>query len=380
MQQANLALSFSGELARSAGQSWASQLEAMLSLTRGVSSVAMNANHLRYEFARPTVTESLAQAVSGILKQPMLNNGRVLAGIQGQSLIPPSWDIGITKQFAALGPDLSAFRASADLATQVTRTLISSARNDAAHVAGLNELGSATATLMQSVKGLSHDHPWKLGAGRISRGLLSLSASATSVWRDWENDPITFETTRKTLQAAPHTEFYKAAQLGHVILDPKNLEPPSTIGSSDPDIEAMLRDVNPNLIPLYRGASEALFKRGTDHVRHCATSTRELLTHLLHALSPDKEVKKWPKSEEDYSNGRPTRRARLRYIYRNHSSGSLADFVDADIKTMLEVFNFFHGGTHALETKITDSELHFMWRRVNGVLAILLEVSRHDSH
>ena len=46
-----------------------------------------------------------------------------------------------------------------------------------------------------------------------------------------------------------------------------------------------------------------------DRPRHVMTSLRELLTHTLHRLAPDREVQGWSSDSEYYNDGRPTRHA-----------------------------------------------------------------------
>jgi Predicted pPIWI-associating nuclease len=86
-------------------------------------------------------------------------------------------------------------------------------------------------------------------------------------------------------------------------------------------LEQLLMMLDPDLVYLWRGAQASLTSANPDHVRHFATSLRELFTQVLHALAPDDKVRVWSNRPEYYDHNRPTRKARLNYIFRNYSRG-----------------------------------------------------------
>src|SRR6185437_3668162 len=104
-----------------------------------------------------------------------------------------------------------------------------------------------------------------------------------------------------------------------------------------------------------RRAANVLERGGPDHVRHFAISLRELLMHVIHQLAPDEDLARWPEAApEDYYNGRPTRRLRLRYIFREANGTSYAAFIDDDIKRTIEMIDMLSADTHRL---FTDANL-----------------------
>lgn len=74
-----------------------------------------------------------------------------------------------------------------------------------------------------------------------------------------------------------------------------------------------------DLVSMRYGAHDAIASRHTDWQRHAATSCRELITKVLHAISPDEEVVKDPEFVKDptASNG-ITRAERVRHYLRKN--------------------------------------------------------------
>lgn len=86
-------------------------------------------------------------------------------------------------------------------------------------------------------------------------------------------------------------------------------------------LPGLLSEVNPELLRLWEGARQARSSSNPDRVRHFATSLRELLTHVMHQLSPDDELRAWSSSADDFANN--PRKARLRFIARGINHGPL---------------------------------------------------------
>jgi len=76
-------------------------------------------------------------------------------------------------------------------------------------------------------------------------------------------------------------------------------------------VEELLLEIDKGLLTMWRGAIEALESGHEDYARHCSVSLRELLTHIIHKLSPDDEIQEWATDLKFFENGRPTRKARL---------------------------------------------------------------------
>lgn len=142
------------------------------------------------------------------------------------------------------------------------------------------------------------------------------------------------------------------------------------------ELQAMLTQLDPGLVNMIKGAREALHSNNADKVRHVITSYRELSTHVLHRLSPDSAVKAWSKSKDDFANGRPTRKARLKFICRDINHGAFDDFVEKDIETMVQVFDFLNKGTHEITTNFTESQLRALTVKAESSVQFMLAISQ----
>ena len=133
-----------------------------------------------------------------------------------------------------------------------------------------------------------------------------------------------------------------------------------------------------DLIPLILGARDAVVRQGYDHVRHAVTSLREAVTQVLHRLAPDEAIEKWSTSDKDYDKGKPTRRARLRYIYRQIDSGKFGEFVVRDVEATLALFDVFQQGTHGVSIEMEQRKLSALVIRVDCLVQFLVNIERAD--
>lgn len=112
-----------------------------------------------------------------------------------------------------------------------------------------------------------------------------------------------------------------------------------------------------------------------DRVRHLCSSLRELLTQVLHRVAPDAEVRAWSKSPEDFCNGRPTRKTRLRFICRNVADGGrFGVFVEKDIDSVLAVWKVMEAGVHEVSQPYTKRQMKALSVRIEAAIRLLLEV------
>jgi len=140
------------------------------------------------------------------------------------------------------------------------------------------------------------------------------------------------------------------------------------------DLTELLNDLNPQLPVLLLGARTVIETQHADYVRHFATSLRELLTQVLHLLAPDDHLRAWSTDPSDYHNGRPTRRARIRYITRNVHD-FFGGFLITDVDAVLEFLDAFQKGTHALQPGFTPTDVLDLKIRMEGLLRLLLVVN-----
>ncbi|RJX26565.1 MAG: hypothetical protein C4554_05615 [Dethiobacter sp.] len=138
-----------------------------------------------------------------------------------------------------------------------------------------------------------------------------------------------------------------------------------------------LSQLNPSLYRLWRGAWDSLTSSNPDKIRHTLTSARELVTYVLHELSPDEQILGWSTLPEHYDKGRPTRRARLLFIASHVESDVLHDYLLKEIEACLSLIQVFQVGTHGIAPSFSDSQLKVILRKVHSMICTLVEM-RND--
>lgn len=143
----------------------------------------------------------------------------------------------------------------------------------------------------------------------------------------------------------------------------------------------LLRNIDSNLLVPWEGACQALNQKSADWVRHTIISLRELVTSLLHRFAPDEQIDlcvgdpNAPSDLSDRFNGRPTRKARLTFIYLKLRNSQLKDFYTAEIKANLELIDILNKGAHITASAWTDKEVRAILRKVESLVVVLIEIS-----
>jgi hypothetical protein len=144
-------------------------------------------------------------------------------------------------------------------------------------------------------------------------------------------------------------------------------------------VEKLLFEIDKGLVTMWRGAIEALESGHEDYARHCSVSLRELLTHVIHKLSPDDEIQKWATDPNLFDNGRPTRKARLLFICRAVNHDVFADFINKDIAATIEFFTLFQRGTHQINIPYTHKQLLTLKNKVESTVSFLIQTYQLNS-
>ncbi len=182
----------------------------------------------------------------------------------------------------------------------------------------------------------------------------------------------------------PPVEYFTGAQLVESIsideairdITPQQQQTKAEIASETAEsLPALLAQLNPALVQLWRGAKQALRSDNPDRVRHFAISIRELTTQVLHLLAPDDQIRAWSNSPDHFSQGRPTRRARLQFIYRKVTNDKFGSFVESDITTGLALLDLFQTGTHGVTVEYTPAQLDAMALKMDALIRFILEIS-----
>ena len=125
---------------------------------------------------------------------------------------------------------------------------------------------------------------------------------------------------------------------------------------------------------MWKGAVEALKSSNSDKNRHFIISIRELFTHVFHILAPNDDIKMWSTSEANYVDGKPTRKARLKYIMRDVSNKPIEKFFEKDYEATLAFIDILQQGTHSIESKFELNQLKAIKAKAETTLRFLLEI------
>lgn len=126
----------------------------------------------------------------------------------------------------------------------------------------------------------------------------------------------------------------------------------------------------------WRGAIFALSPHNPDAARHFCTSAREIFTQIFEIKAPNKSVFDAMPDCEKTPQGTPSRRAKIQYwLHRKGiTSPTLANFVEADIKNILELFHTFNAGTHGPSDEYDLSQLFSIKTRVEDGIIFLSNI------
>lgn len=141
------------------------------------------------------------------------------------------------------------------------------------------------------------------------------------------------------------------------------------------DLPQLLDDVRLGLSAAWRGSTEAITGGNPDRVRHALVSLREIATTLLHELAPDEEIVKWSTDSDDYSEGRPTRRTRLRFISRHIDAPAFAPYLKSDLRACLDLIDILQR-VHEVPSSLTSHQVEVMIARVGGMIHGWIVMSR----
>jgi hypothetical protein len=139
-----------------------------------------------------------------------------------------------------------------------------------------------------------------------------------------------------------------------------------------------LKNLDPSFSNMLLGAEQAIYSKNPDHLRHFASSHRELSTHILHLLAPNDQVKEWTKDPNHFDkDGKPTRKARLKYISRNHKNKTFVDFLIKDFENQMALLN---ADEHRVSQEYTEQELNALHMRFLSMLGFFMQiVTSHSS-
>jgi hypothetical protein len=224
--------------------------------------------------------------------------------------------------------------------------------------------------------------------GRAALGRLGeMTTASADLYAEWSQPGIATSTVPEALSTAPVVECFHATDVliqsapGESAFGPELAGPEARLGEqfrrdTEDALVPLLETTHPDLVVMVRGARAAFEDRRPDWVRHFITSLRELGTHVLHRLAPDDLLQAWSTSKEDYDKGKPTWRARLKFICRGVASDSFKAFVEKDVTAAVELITLLQGGTHGVSSSYSEAQLLALKVRMEALIRYLIEISR----
>ncbi len=222
--------------------------------------------------------------------------------------------------------------------------------------------------------------PSSLGSSTRSMLLDSMGGTITS-YQNLMKDilPIErFAALPDSVRYFPTIEMHNASIVATHFVEETTFEPQEDIiAPKTVDLLGWLESLDVSFPKMLRGAELTISYQNPDRCRHFASSHRELSTHVLHLLAPDNKVKQWTKDPNHYDkDGKPTRRARLKYIARNHNNDTFVDFLIKDFENQMALLN---ADAHRKTQEYSNQELLALHKRFLSMLGFLWKiVSSHS--
>lgn len=216
----------------------------------------------------------------------------------------------------------------------------------------------------------------------VSNRFSDLSKDYSNLYKSFEVNPISYTEISPIITKNIPIEFYTGASLLETISNTeisKDKQEESSLQKeivieNESSLTQFLPQINPGLLTMWQGANDAYYSDNRDKVRHFMVSLRELFTHVMQNLAPDKEIVNWSSNPKNFDKGRPTRKARLSYIYRNISNDEFHNFVNSDVETTLSFINIFQKGTHNINNTYNENQLLAIKSKAEATLKFLLDI------
>jgi len=148
------------------------------------------------------------------------------------------------------------------------------------------------------------------------------------------------------------------------------IDPSELVGS---EITDELNSISTELDNRWRGALFSLNPSNPDAARHFCTSAREVFVQILEIRAPDDAVLARDPECEKTDGGIPTRKSKIKYILVNAGivNDAAVDFVDEDVKNVLQLFRIFNDGTHGSSSRCDLNKLLAIKTRVESGIVYL---------
>ena len=222
---------------------------------------------------------------------------------------------------------------------------------------------------------------------RLARQLALLSKVHEGVCRSVENLPQAMPYLRSGIYGLPTRGYVSAVDLVDSSSIPREDDEyaedrlsirQELVEEGEYAIPALLARIDPSLQGMWDGARDALRSDSCDKTRHVCTSLRELFTHVLHRVSPDDQIQAWASNPSMYVNGRPTRKTRLKFLFRKIASQEVRVYGDQQISAILAFMDALQKGTHEPLSPYTECQLEAIMVWMECHVRLLLQVAVLD--
>lgn len=164
-----------------------------------------------------------------------------------------------------------------------------------------------------------------------------------------------------------NTSIITAQLVGEDTYQPKE----DIIAPDQAELLNWLKNLDPLFSNMLIGAEQSIYSNNPDHLRHFASSHRELCTQIIHLLAPDNLVKDWTTDPNHFDRGKPTRRARLLYIARNHNNNPFIDFFVKNFETQMSLLNT---DEHRKKHEYMDEDLFLLHKHFLSAMDFLRRI------
>lgn len=217
------------------------------------------------------------------------------------------------------------------------------------------------------------NQPVSAGFTIIRTSTISLHSAYRRVETDYDAGVLTSDAG--SLVALAGTEAANSARIANILLGQPSEENLDVEGTALTD---ELSSISSDLDMRWRGALYSLNPRNPDAARHFCASSREVIVQMIDLRAPDSLVFAAKPDCETTQTGQPLRREKINYLLARYgaSQSSLGEFVDADVKDVMELFRLFNDGTHGSAGKFDLPSLRAIKSRVEGAIRFLSTVIR----
>lgn len=149
---------------------------------------------------------------------------------------------------------------------------------------------------------------------------------------------------------------------------------------SNTEISGKLESISHDLKNRWEGALFSLNPKNPDAARHFCTSAREIFVQILDIAAPDEAVQKAFPDCQTTDQDVPLRREKIRYLLVRAGiiNNAAVNFVDENVKNVLELIRVLSGGTHGPSGKFSISQLMAIKTRVEDAITYLFSIQEHQ--